>query len=95
MSGVLVVVDFGEDAEDLNDSYLADSPKQAVDRCLRECKRIMDELLAAGFRCKLHVREDQMIVENVDDHSKINFFFQPLFGQKKEPVLFGEEQAVL
>lgn len=93
MSEILVVVDYGNDAEDLNDSFLVESTKKAFERCLKECKKISEELVLAGFKSKLHVSENQLSVENEDDHSMINFFFQPFLGQKKEACSFGEEQA--
>lgn len=95
MNEILVVVDYGQEAEELNETFLAETPKAAFEKCLKECKRIMDDLLFAGFRSKLHVNEDQLTVENIDDHSKINFFLQPILSKKKEPVLFAEEQACM
>lgn len=93
MSSCMIVVDFGEEAEEFNDISLTESLDKAWGYCLSECKKIMSELALSGFKSSLKVGDRKFTVVNEDDNSKINYIIQPIIQQKNKLALFGEEQA--
>lgn len=93
MSSYMIVIDFGEDAEEFNDVSLKGSLETAWNYCLKECKKTVQELDLSGFRSNLRIGDRQFTVVNEDDKSKINYFIQPVLDKKNKPVLFAEEQA--
>jgi hypothetical protein len=93
MSSYMIVIDFGEDAEEFNDVSLKGSLETAWNYCMKECKKLVQELDFSGFRSNLKIGDRQFTVVNEDDNSQINYFIQPIFSKKNKPVLFGEEQA--